>query len=102
MDSYQSTIAQVHTIIYTLCLGFFITPRISAIHWLLLVSILSTIILSQLAAHLLDDPNIIIFQFMYWCISWTWSGWNILPCKCFHDWFLQSAHMKGEHKCTCG
>ncbi|KIM83203.1 hypothetical protein PILCRDRAFT_435705 [Piloderma croceum F 1598] len=80
-ESYQSAIAEalVCTVIYTLSPAFFITALVTAVPWFLLASIISTIVLSLLASHLSKDPNITIFQLMYWCISWAWLGWKILP-----------------------
>jgi hypothetical protein len=86
-ESYQSIIAKalVRTVIYTLSPAFFIATLVTAVPWFLLTSIIGTIILSLLAVHLSKDPNINIFQLVYWCISWAWLGWKLLPRACFHD-----------------
>ena len=76
--------ALVSSVIYTLSLAFYIAAIATAVPWFLLCSIASTIAFSFLAAHGLEDQNIIMFQFIYWCISWAWLGWKILTCACFH------------------
>ncbi|KAM6502548.1 hypothetical protein JOM56_002525 [Amanita muscaria] len=60
----------------------------AAIPWLLLCSVTSSIIISLLGANLLKDPNLIIFQFVYWSISWGWLAWRISQCDSFLPVFL--------------
>jgi len=113
-ESYLSMVknALVSSVVYTLSPASYVATLATAIPWFLLCSMASTIALSFLAAHCLKDQNIIVFQFIYWCISWAWLGWKISPCACFHgivmiDWLTlfcspscfprQLHHVHGHH-----
>ena len=73
-------------IIYTTSPILYITTTLTtlAIPWFLLGSISSTVFFSLLAAHLLNNPSIILFQFFYWLISWGWLVWKVSSCVSFH------------------